>query len=170
MGESANRLKDSLPTLNHEKCQIPSTKGVLNMKTYITKYNRDNVVDNFFSDAFDGFFRPLFYDEKFDSMKTDIKENENDYTLEVELPGFDKKNISLDYENEYVTIRAEKDEKEEGKHNYIRKERSVSCQRSYYVGDIDEALIKANYANGILSVSIPKEERKKPAKHGINID
>lgn len=140
------------------------------MKTYITKYNHNNAIDNFFSDAFDGFFRPLFYDEKFDSMKTDIKENDNDYTLEVELPGYDKADISLDYENEYVTIRAEKANKDEDKHNYIRKERSVSCVRSYYVGDIDETLIKASYVNGILSVTIPKEERKKPAKHGINID
>ncbi len=141
----------------------------MTMKTYITKYNNNNAIDNFFSDALDGFFRPLFYDEKFDSMRTDIKENDNDYTLEVELPGFEKKDITLDYENEYVTIRAEKDEKE-SKHNYIRKERSVSCQRSYYVGDIDETQIKASYVNGILSVTIPKEERKKPAKHGIDIE
>lgn len=142
------------------------------MKNFMTKYNRyDNPVDNFFGDAFDNLFRPLFYDEKFDSMKTDIKDNENDYELEVELPGYDKKDISIDYENEYVTIRAEKavEDESKSKANYIRKERSVSCQRSFYVGEVDENEIKASYNNGILSVSIPKQAEKKPVKKGIDI-
>ncbi len=142
------------------------------MKNFMVNYNHDSN-GNFFSDALDNFFRPLFYDEKFDSMRTDIKETEDAYVMEVELPGFEKSDISVEYENEYITVRAEKVEKEEDKNdnkNYIRKERRMSCQRSYYVGDIQENAVKASYQNGILSVCVPKEDDKKSQKKGINID
>ena len=101
-------------------------------------------------------------------MKTDVKENENDYELQVEVPGVSKENISIDYENGYVTIAAKtnksKDEKDkEG--NYIRRERySGSYSRSYYVGDVDRESIKAKLDNGVLSIIVPKakaEEQKK---------
>ena len=123
-------------------------------------------------DPFEQFFRPLFYDEKFDAMKTDIKETEENYILEIELPGYNKEDITVDYENEYVTVTATKkaqDEKEEKKDSYIRKERSVRCQRSYYVGDIDENLISAKLEQGILTLAIPKALRAKPQKKGIVI-
>lgn len=81
------------------------------MKNYITRYNNNHPLD-FFGDAFDDFFRPLFYDEKLDSMKTDIKETATAYELDVEMPGFDKEDINIDVENGYMTIRAEKKEKE----------------------------------------------------------
>lgn len=135
------------------------------MKNYLTGYNRSNNSLDFFENAFDDFFRPLFYDEKFDSMKTDIKETPNAYELDVEMPGFDKEDISVSVENGYMTIRAEKKEKEEsGKEEkrYVRKERSVSCQRSYYIGDTEEDTIKAKYENGLLTVTVPKKEEKKP--------
>ncbi len=136
------------------------------MKNYLTRYNNSNNNPlDFFGDAFDDFFRPLFYDEKFDSMKTDIKETANAYELDVEMPGFDKEDISIDVDNGYMTIRAEKKEKEESgkeEHRYVRKERSVSCQRSYYIGDTEESDIKAKYDKGILTVTLPKKEEKKP--------
>lgn len=142
------------------------------MKNFMTKYNRyDNPIDSFFDDAFSNLFRPVFYDEKFDSMKTDIIEHENDYELDVELAGYDKQNIAIDYENEYVTIRASRSEESESeKGNYLRKERSVSCQRSYYVGEIDDSKIKASYHDGVLQVTVPKAEAQKPQKKSINID
>ncbi|MEG2540310.1 MAG: Hsp20/alpha crystallin family protein [Clostridia bacterium] len=143
------------------------------MKNYIVRANRelDNPFD-VFGNAFDGFFKPLFYDEKFDSMKTDIKETDNSYELEIEMPGFEKGDIDISLENEYLTITAEKAEKAENKdsNRYLRKERSVSCQRSYYVGDIKEADIKAKYANGVLELSVPKAEPEKPTKRNISID
>lgn len=136
------------------------------MKNYLTRYNNSNNNPlDFFGDAFDDFFRPLFYDEKFDSMKTDIKETANAYELDVEMPGFNKEDISIDVDNGYMTIRAEKKEKEESgkeEHRYVRKERSVSCQRSYYIGDTEESDIKAKYDKGILTVTLPKKEEKKP--------
>ena len=144
------------------------------MKNYLINCSHRNNPLDFFDDAFDSFFRPVFYDEKFDAMKTDIKETPNSYEMEIEMPGFDKEDISVSVENGYMTIGAEKKEKEEDKneaHRYVRKERSVSCQRSYYVGEAEEGDIKAKYVNGILSVTIPKKEEKKPeSKKNIAIE
>lgn len=143
------------------------------MKNYLTRCNNSHPLD-FFGDAFDDFFRPLFYDEKLDAMKTDIKETKDAYIMDVEMPGFEKEDIALELENGYLTIRAEKNEKnakEEEERRYVRKERSVSCQRSYYVGEAEEGDIKAKYVNGILSVTIPKKEEKKPeSKKNIAIE
>ncbi len=144
------------------------------MKNYLMNYSHRNNPLDFFDDAFDSFFRPVFYDEKFDAMKTDIKETPNSYEMEIEMPGFDKEDISVSVENGYMTIGAEKKEKEEDKneaHRYVRKERSVSCQRSYYIGDTEESTIKARYDKGVLYVSVPKKEEKKPeGKRSIAID
>ena len=116
---------------------------------------------------FDNIFFPYEHKEN-NMMKTDVKENENDYELQVEVPGVNKENISIDYENGYVTIAAKtnksKDEKDkEG--NYIRRQRySGSYSRSYYVGDVDRESIKAKLDNGVLSIIVPKakaEEQKK---------
>ena len=116
---------------------------------------------------FDNIFFPYEHKEN-NMMKTDVKENENDYELQVEVPGVNKENISIDYENGYVTIAAKtnksKDEKDkEG--NYIRRERySGSYSRSYYVGKVDRESIKAKLDNGVLSIIVPKakaEEQKK---------
>ena len=142
------------------------------MKNYLINY-RNNPV-GFIDDAFDALFRPLFYDEKLDAMKTDIKETPTAYELEVEMPGFEKEDINISVENGYMTISAEKKEQAEDKgegHRYVRKERSVSCQRSYYIGDTEEDTIKAKYDKGVLSVTVPKKEEKKPeGKRSIAID
>lgn len=144
------------------------------MKNYLTNYNRSNSPFDFIDSAFDDLFRPLFYDEKLDAMKTDIRETKDAYILDVEMPGFEKSEISMDVENGYLTIRAEKSEKDEEdkkEHRYVRKERSVSCQRSYYIGDADEDSIKAKYDKGVLTVTLPKKEEEKPApKKPIVID
>ncbi len=137
------------------------------MKNIIFKGN--SAYGDILDDAMD-FFRPLFYDEKLDAMKTDITENENNYVLEIELPGYEKENITVDFENEYLSVSAEKKEKEGEKKTYIRKERSISCQRNYYVGDIDENEISAKYENGILYLTIPKKEKQKPQRKGIAIE
>lgn len=133
------------------------------MKNYMTR--REN---NFMDDAFDSFFRPFYVGEESSLMKTDIKETDKEYLLDVEMPGFEKTDISLKYENGYLTVSAKKDAKEENA-RYIRKERSVSCSRSYYMGDVDQTLIKAKYDNGVLTVSVPKEKPEQ-SKHVISID
>lgn len=142
------------------------------MKNYLAN-KRENGLD-FFDAAFGDFFRPMFYDEKLDSMKTDIKETDTGYELEIEMPGFDKKDIDVNLENGYITVSAKKEEKTESEENggrYLRKERSVTCQRSYYVGEkIREEDIRAKYDNGVLSLDVPKQEEKKPERKMITID
>lgn len=149
------------------------------MKNYLmnNENKRNNELD-FFDDAFGGFFKPLFYEEKHHSMKTDIKETENSYVLDIEVPGFDKKDVNVSLENGYLTVSAQKktceggenDEKNKKKENYIRRERSCSVSRSYYVGDVDKEAVKAKYENGVLTIDIPKEKPALPETHNIVIE
>ena len=109
-------------------------------------------------------------------MKTDIKENQDKYTLEVELPGFDKNNISLNLKDGYLTVTAKVNRSikhEEGKkEGFVHRERfSGSATRSYYVGDIEQKDIHASYKDGVLSIDLPKEDVKKvEEQHQIAID
>ena len=102
-------------------------------------------------------------------MKTDIKEFDNNYLLEVDMPGYDKKDVVIDYDNGYLTITAEKKEttnENDPKHKYIRKERFVGkTSRSFYVGDIDQKEISAKLENGTLVVNVPKEHKNEEKKH-----
>jgi len=124
-----------------------------------------------FDEAFDEFFKPTFYNMDSTVMKTDIKEDKDGYTLEIEMPGYDKNDIHISMEDGYVSVSAAKEEKEEDKeHRYIRKERSVSCSRSYYVGDVEEKDVKAKFENGVLTLMFPKPQEKLPEKHHIAIE
>jgi len=98
-------------------------------------------------------------------MKTDVKDTENGYEVDIDLPGFKKDEISIELENGYLTVSAakglDKDE-EDKKGKYIRKERYAGAmQRSFYVGEnLTQEDIKAKYENGILRLSVPKKEAK----------
>ena len=100
-------------------------------------------------------------------MKTDVKETDNSYEVDIDLPGFKKDEIEAKLENGYLTISAakglDKEEKDEKDGKYIRKERySGAMSRSFYVGDeLKQEDIKAKYQDGILKLSVPKEEPKK---------
>ena len=99
-------------------------------------------------------------------MKTDIKEMDNGYELIIDLPGFKKDEINAELKDGYLTVSAEKGldkDEEDKKGKYIRKERYAGAlSRTFYLGEeIREEEIKAKFENGILSVSIPKEEEKK---------
>ena len=139
------------------------------MRNYLT--NRNFNTFDIFDDIFDNFFKPTTFSNKVGNMRADIKENEKEYELAVDLPGFEKKDINLTLNDGYLTISAKTEEKEEDKSNYIRRERVCSYQRSFYVGDVvSEEDIKAKYNNGTLTLNIPKMERKEiPHKH-IEID
>ena len=139
------------------------------MRNYLT--NRNFNAFDIFDDVFDNFFRPVSFSNKVANMRADVKENEKEYELVVDLPGFDKKDINLSLNNGYLTISAKTEQKEEDNSNYVRRERVCSYQRSFYVGDaITEDDVKAKYNNGTLNVVVPKLERKEiPAKH-IEID
>lgn len=123
----------------------------------------------------DDFFRDDFFDRKdrmnYNLMKTDIREDENSYLLEVDLPGYSKDDIKIDITDGYLTINAkvEKEDKDDGK-NYVRRERFTGeVSRSFYVGeDIKEDEIKAKFKNGILTLEVPKvslEDKKKDKKY-----
>ena len=128
-------------------------------------YGRD-----FFDDLMDGFGFPdvnkkLYGRHAKNMMKTDIREHDEGYEVDIDLPGFKKDEISIELENGYLTVSAakglDKDE-EDKKGKYIRKERYAGAmQRSFYVGEnLTDEDIKAKYENGILKLSVPK----KPAK------
>ena len=131
----------------------------------------ENLLDNWFDDDWNS------WDYSNTSlMNADIKENDNDYELTMNLPGVKKEDVTAELKDGYLTIHAtsnqNKDEKDEdGK--YIRRERySGSCNRSFYVGDaVTEEDIKANFENGTLKMVIPKKEAKAvPEKKFISIE
>ena len=133
------------------------------MKNYITPRRNNELFD----DALESFFRPFYMDQESTFMKTDISQTDKDYVMEVEMPGFDKKDVELKFESGYITISAKKQANNDV--NYIRRERAVRCSRCYYMGDVDESQIKAKYEHGVLTVTIPKEKPEQ-AKHTIVID
>ena len=99
-------------------------------------------------------------------MKTDIKELESGYELEIDLPGFTKDEVTAELKDGYLTISAakglDKDEQEKKTGKYIRRERYAgACQRSFYVGeDVTEQDIKAEFKHGMLKLFVPKKEAK----------
>lgn len=135
----------------------------------------------FGEDMFDDFMRDFpFFDENAGNkiekklygrhaknmMKTDIKEQEDGYELEMDLPGFTKDEITAELKDGYLTISAskglDKDEQEKETGKYIRRERYAgACQRSFYVGeDVTEQDIKAEFKHGMLKLFVPKKEAK----------
>ena len=138
----------------------------------------NNLGFSLFDNMFDDMFRDPFFTNSNNTklMKTDIQEKDNNYILDMDLPGYKKEDIKAQLKDGYLTITAQKntsndDKDEEG--NYIRRERYCGkCSRSFYVGDsIKEEDIKANFNNGILELTFPKEvEQKAEEMKYITID
>ena len=143
------------------------------MKHELTERNVHNDYD-FFDEAMNDLFPFFGYNRRRRTqnyMRTDVKENEKEYVMEVELPGLEKKDIGLSVKDGYLNISVQKSESEKDENEkYIRRERSFSCSRSYYIGDVSKEEIKAKYENGILRVSIPKEQPKEPVSDKIEIE
>ena len=123
----------------------------------------DDWMDFPFAHDFWGRKNPLFGKRAKNMMKTDIREHDNGYEIDIDLPGFKKDEINVELDDGYLTISAEKslDKNEEKKHGrYIRRERYAGAmQRSFYVGDaLTREDIKAKYEHGILKLSVPKKE------------
>ena len=130
----------------------------------------EDLFDDFFADPF-GMMAPvrgnaaLYGKHARNLMKTDVRELDNSYELDVDLPGFKKDEISVDLKDGYLTIGAskglDKDQQDEaGK--YIRRERYAGvCERSFYVGDaLTEEDINGQFHHGVLTLHIPKKEVK----------
>ena len=123
----------------------------------------DDWMDFPFDRDFWGRKNPLYGKNANKIMKTDIREHDGGYELDVDLPGFKKDEINVELENGYLTISAtkglDKDEQDK-KGKYIRRERYAGAmQRSFYVGDeVTQEDIKARFEDGILRLSIPKKD------------
>ena len=127
----------------------------------------DDWMDFPFDDDFFGRKNPLYGKHAKNMMKTDVRETDNGYELDIDLPGFKKDEISAQLKDGYLTISAakglDKDEKEKEKDGkYIRRERYAgTMSRSFYVGEgVEQDDIHAKYENGILKLSIPKKDAK----------
>lgn len=127
----------------------------------VPRRNSFDLLDDFFDDSF-------FTRKEKNLMKTDIRELKDKYIVDVDLPGFNKKDISLSLDNGYLNIKAktEKNDEHKDEGKYLHKERFYGeCSRSFYVGEeIVEKDIKAEFKDGILKVELPKKEISKEEK------
>ncbi len=125
---------------------------------------RAREMDRFFEKMFEDSFPLSLFSQS--DMKVDIKENEKEYVLESEIPGVNKEQISINYQQNYINIAVEGEEEiNEEKENYIRQERRFGkTSRSFYIEGIKEDAITAQYKNGVLTVVLPKSKTAKPKK------
>ena len=133
----------------------------------------ENLFDDFFHD-FDMFpawsgWNPLYGKHARNMMKTDVRETENTYEVDVDLPGFQKDEIHLELRDGYLTISASKGldkDQEDQKGRYIRQERYAGAlSRSFYVGDVEPDQVSAKYEGGVLRISLPKQGRQELPKN-----
>lgn len=129
----------------------------------------DDFMDFPFEREFFGRRNPLYGKHEKNMMKTDIKQTDAGYEMDIDLPGFKKEDVTAKLENGYLTISASKGVDKDEKNDegfYIRRERYVGqCSRSFYVGeDVKQEEIKAKFEDGILKVFIPKTEPKQLVK------
>lgn len=136
-------------------------------------FRTNSLIDDLFDDdwfndkEFRNMEKKLYGHRAKNVMNTDVKETEDGYELEMDLPGFKKEEVSVELNDGYITIKAAKgldeDEKEKKTGKYIRRERySGACERSFYVGEgVTQQDIKASFKHGILRLDIPKKEVKK---------
>jgi len=133
----------------------------------------ENLFDDFFGDPFGMMPRgrdPLYGKHAKNLMRTDVRETEDTYELDVDLPGFKKDEVTLELKNGVLTIQAvkglDKDQTDK-KGKYIRQERCAgACSRTFYGGDGGEPEdVTAKFENGILQLSIPKEAKKQLPKN-----
>ena len=130
----------------------------------------ENLFDEFFDDDFPmipmrSIRNPLYGKNAKNLMKTDVRETDNTYELDIDLPGFKKDEVQLDLKDGYLTISAAKGldkDQEDKKGKYIRQERYAgACSRSFFVGEeIEPRDVSAKFEDGILRVSLPKRVKK----------
>ncbi len=120
--------------------------------------------NNFFGEGgwlsdFDGMLSPFVNENTL--LRTDVKEYAEHYLFEIEVPGISKNNLDISVDNGYLTVSSTKTDKNDGTIDdwkYIKRERSVSASRSFYIGDVNENDIKATYTDGLLYVNVPRKD------------
>ncbi|HHV26319.1 MAG TPA: Hsp20/alpha crystallin family protein [Tissierellia bacterium] len=150
--------------------------GLTPYRRGISRRRDFNTMDQMFNSMVEEFFNgvdfPSFVPMDNESIRVDIKENDEEYILEAEIPGVDKKDIKLELKDDLLTISVERDEEiKEEKENYIRREiKRGRFQRSFYVDNIKEDEIKAKFKDGILYITLPKDESEKSKGNQIKIE
>ena len=122
-------------------------------------------------DLFDSFDR-RFWGEgtaALGDFRTDIIEENDKYVLEAELPGFKREDISIDVEDDRLTITAKATAEENGKNYVHRERRSAVYQRSFSISNIETGAITAAYTDGILTLNLPKMQPKTAESRKIQI-
>ena len=140
----------------------------------------ESLFDDFFADPFEMMMpqsrNPLYGKHAKNLMKTDVRETENSFEVDMDLPGFKKDEVNLELKDGYLTVSADKaldKDKKDNEGRYIRQERwSGSCSRSFYVGDtVKPEDVHAQFENGILQIALPKQEQKQlPSTTAIAIE
>ncbi|NSW89398.1 MAG: Hsp20/alpha crystallin family protein [Firmicutes bacterium] len=126
-----------------------------------------SLIEDFFNDSLiPTFFTPI------NPMRADVKETENEYIIDVEVPGARKEDIKLELKDDILNICIERNEEvKEERSDYIRRERRYgSCSRSFYVPDIKHEGVKAKYNNGVLTITLPKADEIKGKKRTIDVE
>lgn len=125
---------------------------------------RNLMNDDFFSD-----FTPVE-----DHMKTDIEENDKQYQVKIDMPGFDKKDIHISYTNNILTITGHRDtvddEADKNSHILHSERRYGQMSRQYRLPDVERKNITAHYENGVLSLALPKKQAESDDDTRIEID
>ena len=125
-------------------------------------------------DPFDALWNS-FFDNVMDrseiGFRTDVKEKDDKYIIDAELPGMDKEDINVEMDDNYLTITANNEYyEEEENEGYIRRERRKgNYRRSFYIENIKEDGVEAEYDNGILEITLPKKEETVTKKKTIDI-
>ena len=141
----------------------------------------ENLFDEFFDDSFGAFpawngHDPLYGKHARNLMKTDVRETENTYEVDVDLPGFKKDEIGVELKNGYLTVSASKGldrDQKDSNGRYIRQERYAgACSRSFYVGGaVEPEDVSARYEDGILKITLPRHvQRELPRRSTIAIE
>jgi len=139
---------------------IPFDRRIRRMMSYDPFRSFNELERSFFSNA-----------ASVSSFRTDVKDMGDSYRLEAELPGFGKEDISIDIENELLTITAQRSsDNEEKKDNFVKRERFYgSFRRSFDISGIDGDAVTASYNNGVLSLDMPKKQELLPQHRKLEI-
>ena len=127
---------------------------------------------DFMSDFFKDDFAPMGMNFDMNRFNADVRETDNEYLICAELPGVNKEDISIDYSNNNLTIRAKRVEvHDDNKDSYIRKERRYGeFSRSFYFDNIKKENIRAKFENGELKIILPKEIKTENKSSQIYIE
>jgi HSP20 family protein len=104
-------------------------------------------------------------------FRVDLKENENSYMVEADLPGVNKDSINVEYKNNYLAISTKREDNfEDKKDNYLRRERRYGeFKRCFYIDNVDEEKIEASFKDGVLKINLPKSQSGVIKSRKINI-